>query len=1493
MLTKPGLLPALLGVKSYPAVKRIRRYIWDANRFNGQAWRIIIVNGPGESTVVGKSHKIVRAILVFLLCGASALIAGPYSTWSHYRYVTVNTTGSGANVATSQTNFPLLVRLNNSSTSSGSDVLSGALAGGADVRFTDSAGAVALSYQIERWTTSNAEIWLNVPTVTGNSTTTVRMYWGQSGQTDGSNGSAVFDTGNNFRAVWHMNGSSATSNEADATEDGYTATEMNSPGAQNTGAIGYSRTLNNFQVTSPSTAGFSTSNALSFADVNNGWAVGASGSILNTSNGGSSWTPQTSGITANLYGVAFANDNVGIAVGAGGTILITSNGGETWTAATSGTTNDLNAVAFSPGRADTALAVGVGGTILKTINGGSSWTLYSSGKTDTLNAVAFNTVSHQVAFAVGDSGVIVKSANLTSTNTWSSVGSLGTAADFYSVAFVPDPSSGSNPNIAYAVGASGMIKKTTSGGTGTSNWTTIATTFIGGTPTVNLTGVYCTENNVGWIVGANGSLYRTSLDTSAASNATRWAPIASGTSQNLTAVQFVINNGVGFAIGANNTFLQINYATGQYFDAIGTGSAPVGTGINFNSFANYTISAWANLDANDSTYHLIASKSDFQYSLQTDPAAKWEFTEFDNATSGSFTSTGYNQVLSTANAPTGWHYLAGVHNGNNPSTLYLDGALVGSTITNVGNASARVTSNDLDIGRSPDASAPLYRYWIGAIDELEISSTSRSSDWIRLSYQTQRTDSVFVALGNSMTYPGAPVGVTDSAGNALVKVSWSPPASNGGLAITGYTVTSVQDTSKHCSTAGALTCIVSGLTNGTSYSFTVTATNSLGTGPASSTPNTATPATVPGAPTGVVATGGNAQATLVWAAPPSNGGSAITSYLVTSVQDTSKHCSTATLSCTVSGLTNGTSYSFTVTASNSAGAGPASSSNSVIPATVPGAPVGVTDSAGNTQVTVSWAPPASNGGSPITGYTVTAVQDTSKHCSTATLSCVVLGLTNGTAYTFTVTASNSVGAGPATSQTNPVMPATVPGAPTNVTDTAGNAEVTVTWSPPASNGGSTIMGYTVTSVQDSSKHCTTTAALSCQVVGLTNGTSYTFTVTAMNAVGVGSPSAATSPAVTPLAPIKAPGPPLSVTAKAGKGRDTVSWLPPTSDSGSAVTLYTVTSNPDGKICTTNGALTCVDSGLTGGTSYSFTVTATNTAGTSIASAPSTGVVALGIPGAPAIVSAVPGNALVTVTWTAPSNTGGATITLYTASAVTSPGGVASGTPCTWSTGPLSCNVTGLTNGTSYTISVTATNSVGVSPASPASAAVIPITVPGAPAAVMVQGAPGQVTVSWTAPSNGGSAITGYKVTAVQDTSKHCVTTTAVTCAVTGLTNTTSYNFLVVATNAAGTGPADTSKAVTHLFDFTSKGGFNLRMTGSSLLLSMPEITGDVRVSILDIWGRTLWNRTVSGNIGQLSWNGNSNYGASTPAGVYILRLTLLNDDKNPTDGVIQTRFFKP
>jgi uncharacterized delta-60 repeat protein len=243
-------------------------------------------------------------------------------------------------------------------------------------------------------------------------------------------------------------------------------------------------------------------------------------------------------------------------------------------------------------------------------------------------------------------------------------------------------------------------------------------------------------------------------------------------------------------------------------------------------------------------------------------------------------------------------------------------------------------------------------------------------------------------------------------GPASVHLTWAAPARNGGSPVTGYTVTGSPAGS--CTSTGALECTVAGLAPGVAHTFTVTATNAAGTSSPSG-PASATPAMVPGAPTGLVAVAGSASAALSWTAPTSNGGSPISGYTVTGVPAGS--CTTAgATSCTISGLANGVPHSFTVTATSAAGTGSPSSAASATPIGAPGAPTGLSAVVGDGAVLLSWAAPTSDGGSPVTGYVVTGIPG--GHCTTTgALSCLVSGLVNGVVHSFTVAAANAVGTG--------------------------------------------------------------------------------------------------------------------------------------------------------------------------------------------------------------------------------------------------------------------------------------------------------------------------------------------------------------------------------------------------------------------------------------------------------------------------------------------------
>jgi virginiamycin B lyase len=181
------------------------------------------------------------------------------------------------------------------------------------------------------------------------------------------------------------------------------------------------------------------------------------------------------------------------------------------------------------------------------------------------------------------------------------------------------------------------------------------------------------------------------------------------------------------------------------------------------------------------------------------------------------------------------------------------------------------------------------------------------------------------------------------------------------------------------------------------------------------------------------------------------------------------------------------------------------------------------------------------------------------------------------------------------------------------------------------------------------------------------------------------------------------------------------------------------------------------------------------------------------PSAPAKPTASPGNAQARVTWVAPANNGSA-INQYIVTPYT---GTTAHAPRTFNSTAVSQIITGLTNGLTYTFKVKAHNSVGTGPNSVASNA-IKIGTPPAPAKPKVAPGNGQVRVNWVAPTNSGSAITGYVVTPFTGTTAHAARTfnsTALAQNVTGLTNGTSYTFEVAAKNAVGTGPMSAASLV--------------------------------------------------------------------------------------------------
>ncbi len=500
----------------------------------------------------------------------------------------------------------------------------------------------------------------------------------------------------------------------------------------------------------------------------------------------------------------------------------------------------------------------------------------------------------------------------------------------------------------------------------------------------------------------------------------------------------------------------------------------------------------------------------------------------------------------------------------------------------------------------------------------------------------------------------------------------------------------------------------------------------------------------------------------------------------------------------------------------------------------PAAPTGVTATASKGSATVTWTAP-SPGSSPITSYTVTPYIGTSAQTPTVVngappaTNATITGLTNGTTYTFKVSATNAVGTGPQSSASNAVTPSapTAPGAPTGVTATPGNASATVTWSTPAEDG-SPITSYTVTpyigsSAQPATKVTGTPPADSATISGLTNGVTYTFTVTAANEVGSGPPSSASN-AVTPTGTTA----PAFVQQIAGHGHGASLTVTPSLNLTSGNRLIVEASVWNSAHATTSKVqdsagdtftellhftasdgteMSVWSAPVSAGAGLKPTITATPT---------SSADVGLGVLEYSGLSSAA-GTGVVDVTSQATGKTTAAAVVSTPATAATTaPGELAVGFYADSGfedalmarmgfNGRINVSpagdmellaedaITGAAGATPATsvqtggaaIWLMATIVFKSAPAGePAAAPAF------APAHVLATPASGSATVTWTAPPNHGSQIVNYTVTPYRG--RHRLKPTIVSgtsAAIIGLKNGVKYRFRVSARNVLGAGPA--------------------------------------------------------------------------------------------------------
>ena len=624
-----------------------------------------------------------------------------------------------------------------------------------------------------------------------------------------------------------------------------------------------------------------------------------------------------------------------------------------------------------------------------------------------------------------------------------------------------------------------------------------------------------------------------------------------------------------------------------------------------------------------------------------------------------------------------------------------------------------------------------------------------------------------VTVRLTTTEPGAPRSLSATAGTGTsVTLSWTAPASAGGSDITGYEYRHSIDGGQNWgdwtaieNSASLTGAAIADLEGSRTYTFQLRAANDAGSGLYSGTAQATIAAGAPAAPVNLTAWPASGAAPLQWTTPW-DGGSAITKYQVRHVAGTTAAgtwtditgSGPTTTEHRVTGLTNGTAYTVQVHAVNGNGNG-AEATVTVTPKPVPDKPTGLTATAVTaTQIDLSWAAPASNGGTDITDYKIevsvdggdtwtaldanTVSTDTNYSDTGLTASCSV--------RLYRVSATNSGGTG-AASDTAGTAPHLAPVTPALASDETEIWSSELTVGQRVGGDGDLRVGFIASdfgSLADREVEYKGTTGLVDSVYSLRGATNFDIRPDPVGAatnwkLHVGSqawepsnsvlsfgryyewrgtiPAWCPGDVVTVRLTTTEPGAPTNLSATAGTGASvTLSWTAPASVGGSDITGYEYRHSIDGgqnwgdwTAIEDSASLTSVAiADFEVGRTYTFQLRAANAAGSGLYSATAQATIEAGAPAAPVDLTAAPADGAALLQWTTPSN-GGSAITKYQVRYVagTTPAG-------TWTditgSGPTTTEhrVTGLTNGTAYTVEVHAVNvngngaaaSVAVTPA---------------------------------------------------------------------------------------------------------------------------------------------------------------------------------------------------
>jgi Fibronectin type III domain len=432
----------------------------------------------------------------------------------------------------------------------------------------------------------------------------------------------------------------------------------------------------------------------------------------------------------------------------------------------------------------------------------------------------------------------------------------------------------------------------------------------------------------------------------------------------------------------------------------------------------------------------------------------------------------------------------------------------------------------------------------------------------------------------SPTGDGAVRSISATSGDGAASVSWQAPTN--WYVVTGYTVTLTPGGKPVSLKPDATDYSVSGLTNGTAYTFTVRADSKEAAGSTQTTSAVTPTAAVPGAPRITSVAPGDGQVSVVWEATAKATSYDIEVVAIDGSPSVRRTAGAAETSANIAGLSNGKEYYVVLKATTGGGLSPATTSSAFTPRGVPTAPGSVSAAVtGPGQVTVSWTAAGANGNA-IIGYTVSDGTTATPVASGA--NSIVLGsLAAGRTYTFTVVAANGVGTS-AAATASVLVQSQVPSVPTGLSVSAGDGSVALSWAG-ADGNGTTVASYTVRNLTDGTS--ATTGSTNYVVSGLANGVAYSFDVQAIGANGAAGPVSTPSVSVTPIgAPVAPNGfaasafSPTSVTL-------TFSQVSPTN--GTTVSQWTLTSTVNGTPQPASSGM--IINGLTPATAYTFNLTA--------------------------------------------------------------------------------------------------------------------------------------------------------------------------------------------------------------------------------------------------------------------------------------------------------------